>query len=101
MGEPTIQGVVAVLTDEQGRVAATAADFEHQGYGGFSLQEAQTVRVEDRVAIAFIRAYASECILKVTSSYDAKRMVDNLCRDHGWRLTIMPIGHDAEDADNG
>lgn len=91
-----IQGVVAVLTDDKGRVAANAADFDRAGYGGCSMQEAQTIRVKTRLAIAFIRAYASDAITKVTDTYDAEQAVRKLCDQHGWKMTVIPIGYEDE-----
>ena len=88
------KGVVAVLTDDKGRVAVNAADFGLDGYGGYTLRDAQTLRVKGRIAVAFIRAYGSDAICKVTETYDAEQMVRRLCDQHGWKLTIIPIGYD-------
>jgi hypothetical protein len=92
------KGIVAILTDPKGRVVASVSDFTHDGYGGFSLQEAQEHRVKRHLAFAVIRAYCSDFIIPAIEPYDCEQIVARLTRQHGFTRTLIPIGHAEEKA---
>ncbi len=87
------KGVVAILTGPDGHVWATATDFHTDGYGGFSLQEAQELRAKTQLAFEFIRSTCSDVVVKAMGPLDCKGIVDNLTHKHGFKRTIIPIGH--------
>ena len=89
------QGVCGVVTAPDGHVVATHSDFERQGYGGFTLQEAQTIRVRDGLKRAFLRAYLFDGLIKKTSVYFCEQFWKN-ASDHGYRMETFPIGYDKE-----
>lgn len=91
-------GVLGILTDETGRVVVAEADFERGGYGGFTLAQAQRIRLKQRISGAMVRAYASPQMTRAMSAYDCDRIMDELCRQHGYRLTFRAVGHSEDDA---
>ncbi|TPL30220.1 hypothetical protein [Mesorhizobium sp. B2-4-7] len=86
------QGVCGVVTAPDGHVVATHADFERQGYGGFSLEEAQTIRVKEGLKRAFLRAFLFEGLTSKTSGYFCEQFWEN-AREHGYRMETFPIGY--------
>lgn len=92
-----INGVVAVLTDDAGRVAAHYADFGQSRPGGFELREAQRHRAERGVAAEFIFRYGAEIFAKVVNEFTAARIMGELCAHHGWRLTMIDVEYVEEE----
>lgn len=91
------KGVVGILTGPDGHVWASVTDFDTSGYGGFSLQEAQEVRVQTLLAFEFIRKTCSDIVVQAMGPLDCKGIVGTLISKHGFKRTIIPIGHPAED----
>lgn len=92
----TPQGVVAVLTDHTGNVIASVSDFDRSGYGGFTLRQAQEMRVKEQLAFAVVRAYCSDAILGVFERSECGEFVRRLVRQKGFTQTIIPVGHPDE-----
>lgn len=91
----TIQpGVMAILTNDKGVVVAHAATFDGNRPGGFKLLEAQKHYARERLANEFIRKWTTEDIAEVMRGYDAEQIIENLCRRKGYRVELLPIGHD-------
>jgi len=93
------QGVIAIMTLPTGHVAATHADFERQGSGGFKLWEAQKHRAGDAVKRKAVRAYCSEIVTKHLESYTLDRVAEDLMQRGKWRITYRAIGYDDDIAD--
>ena len=89
------QGVCGVVTAPDGHVVATYCDFARQGYGGFSLQEAQTIRVRDGLKRTFFRTFLFEKLTSKSSSYFCDQFWEN-GQAHGYRMETFPIGYDEE-----
>lgn len=89
-------GVVGILTSADGHVMASATDFERQGYGGFSLQEAQRIRVKNALGRELVRNLCHPDIPKAMDSYECQSLLDRLTRNHGYSATYIPIGHKPE-----
>lgn len=89
----TPKGVVAIITDPQGRVMASHADFALNRPGGFSLQDAQQQRAGEGVRRQLIKCTCAEYIAAQLGEYDCRKIVDGLRRD-GWRVEYVTIGHD-------
>lgn len=81
-------GVVCVYSKD-GRVIASASDFATDGYGGCSLQEAQTIRARRSLCHAVVDAYCSRVVLDALSTHDCEQIVGKL----GGTMTDIPIGH--------
>lgn len=94
------QGVIAIMTLPTGHVAATHADFERQGYGGFKLWEAQRIRAGDAVKRKAVRVYCSEMVTQHLESYTLDRVAEDLMQRGKWRVTYRSIGYpeDVRDA---
>lgn len=90
-----IMGICGVVTTPNGHVVATYSDFERQGYGGFTLQEAQTIRVRDGLKRAFLHAFVYSDLTSKTSSYFCEQFWEN-AREHGYRMETFPIGYPEE-----
>ena len=99
--EKTIEpkGVIAIMTLPTGHVAATHADFERSGYGGFKLWEAQKHRAGDMVKRMAVRAYCSEMVTQHLESYTLDRIAEDLMQRGKWRVTYRAIGYDEDVAD--
>lgn len=89
------QGVTAVLIDPQGRVTASASDFDAGGSAGVSQQEAQRYRVTRAVAVDYINASCNGYLGAVLrSGYPgAEGIIHKLVADHGFRLHFIPHGY--------
>lgn len=92
MADP--KGVVGVLIDEAGYVWAEASDFNASGSGGFDLERSQQMRVENRLAIEFMRSACAPPVLKAIDDYDCRKIVENLIRNHKWKRKLISIGHE-------
>jgi hypothetical protein len=90
----TPTGVIAVLIGPDGREVANAADFGCGGPAGFSQQETQTMRAKQRLAHATMKALASPLLSNAIDTYQAERLVDEMCRAGGCRVLTIPTGHD-------
>jgi hypothetical protein len=91
-----VKGVVAVLVGPDGRHLADASDFHSGAPAGFSQQEAQTIRVRDRLAMNAMRELTCPVLYEVVDVYTAKRIVDQMC-SRGCREIITPIGYGSDD----
>lgn len=87
-GDQTPPGVMAVYVYD-GRVIASASDFNRSAPGGFTIAEAQTYRARDALASKIVRALASPALYENLSTYDCRQIVQKMKgREH-----IIPIGH--------
>lgn len=89
------KGVIGIWTDPEGRVIATAADFDRSGYGGFKTWEAQRLRARDAVHREVVRAYCSPAVTDCLSSYLLKSIAEEMLRK-GHRITMRSVGYDEE-----
>lgn len=94
----TPKGVVGVFTDKEGRVIASVSDFDMSGYGGFSLLEAQKLRVRKDLSREVIRKYCSWAITEAIEPYDCEQIVRRLV-EKGARVTVIPVGHEGAEND--
>jgi hypothetical protein len=92
---PTPNGVVALFVGKDGRVLANAGDFDLQGYGGLSLQEAQIMRAKRTLANEVMRSLSHPLICSAIDAYDAQKIMDSMCSRCGCRVEIVSMGHDA------
>ncbi|MBZ6078899.1 hypothetical protein [Microvirga puerhi] len=88
------QGMIAILTDSDGRVQATKADFDHQSYGGLKLREAQLNRARDGLGMEFIRRVASHAVFRNIDHFEANQIIDRLVVREGWKVTTEGVGYD-------
>ena len=96
VAQKTPPGVVGIFTDKLGRVIETVSDFSTEGFGGYTLKDAQTYRAKRNLALAVVRAYCSEMILDGIDYSDCMKIVQRLVTK-GASTTFIPVGHlDAE-----
>lgn len=84
MREP--QGVVAVFVGPDGHQVAAVADFDQSGYGGFSLHEAQTLRIKDAIASEVARRFCSDDYIKHLDRYKRSEVINAMVRNDGYHL---------------
>lgn len=77
MAKPMPDGVTAVYVYD-GRVIAHASDFNQSRYGGFTILESQTHRVEQQLAFAVVRALASPALHENLDSYACEQIVKKM-----------------------
>ena len=92
-GEPKVCGVVGLLIGPSGHVWAEATDFNRSGYGGFSLQRSQEIRVESALARAFVRNTCADVVVASLDNYDCQQIVSKL---KGFKTKLVAVGHDEE-----
>lgn len=91
------QGVIAIMTQPDGHVIATAADFDRSGYGGFKLWQAQQIRARDAVKGKAVRAYCSDILFNSLERYTIEKIAEDLLsRKGGHKITIRAIGYPSE-----
>lgn len=95
---PTPVGVVAVITFPDGTVLASASDFETSSPGGFTLNDAQTMRAKQSVKWAAVRALCHPDVPDALSSYEVEKIAEGLIRKKSYRLSVIPVGQEAEHA---
>jgi hypothetical protein len=88
------KGVIAIFTDERGRVIATADDFAPDKPGGYSLKDAQKYRAERRLPTKVVAAYASPGLGRGITEYYAGLIIQELTSNHGCKVTFIYVGHD-------
>lgn len=93
VADAQIIGVVVVLISPRGDAVATVSDFDRGGYGGFSLYQSQMIRAERALAYEMLRAFCNPIIAQVTQEYRAKEIMQEMCRNHGYKVTVIPVGH--------
>lgn len=91
-------GVVAVFVGPDGREIVSVSDFSLDGYGGFSAKEAQEHRVKDAISARVIQAFCSDAVGKHIDRYRASEILREMQREDGFKLHLIPIGHDDEAA---
>lgn len=97
MADEVPKGVVAVFVGPDGREIASVADFDLGGYGGHTLLQSQTVRVRSEIAIKVADALASSEFTKHIDNYAKRQVLAEMERRDGYRLHIIPVGHEAEE----
>lgn len=95
MSEKVPSGVVGIFIDPDGRVIATATDF-YKGYlGGFTLREAQTMRVKKALALEVANAFCSPVFVEAMSEYDIERVMQNM-QKNGHKAVFLGIGEEGD-----
>lgn len=98
MADITPKGVIAIFTDEEGRVIATSADFNADRPGGFKMIEAQRSRATRGLAWKVVEAYASPNLTRAISEYEREQIVRTLQNQHKCKVTISPVGYSDDEA---
>jgi hypothetical protein len=91
--EQVALGVVVVLIAPDGRMVVSVSDFNRSGYGGFTLQEAQTMRAKEALARTAIRAFCNDDLADVIDRYRAEEIIRALCDKKKYRVEMIVIGH--------
>lgn len=81
-------GVTAIYIYE-GRVIASASDFDRNAPGGCTLREGQTWRAARRLSIEVVKALASPTLYEGLDGHDCEQIV----RKMKGRQLIVAIGH--------
>lgn len=92
-------GVVALLTAADGRVMATACDFDKSGYGGFKLHEAQRIRARDRMRAAYFRAMCPSPVATAINAYHADSIFRELVNNEDYKEQFILVGHESAEPD--
>lgn len=88
------QGVVGILTGPDGYVWSSVTDFDRSGYGGYTQQEAQELRVKQALSYDFVRKTCSDVVLSVIQPYRCDEIVWALINQKGFKRTLVPVGYD-------
>ena len=80
-------GMSAIFVSD-GRVIAHVTDFARDTYGGFTLEESQTHRVRDRLAVAVVKELSSPLLYENLSGYDCQRILEKI----PGKVHVLPIG---------
>ena len=87
------QGVVAILTDKNGKQISNASDFYTGFPAGFTQREMQETRARSALAMNTVRALSSPFLSDAIRQYDADQIMQNMCRN-GCGIIIVTIGYD-------
>jgi hypothetical protein len=88
-----VNGVVMLVISKSGTVLASVSDFDTSGYGGFTLEEAQTIRANRALAYEYLRAVAHPHLAEAVRPMDAERILKDVCDKHGYKIIKRVIGH--------
>lgn len=86
-----LPGVVALITYPDGTVLASVADFDGSRYGGFSLEEAQSMRAAREVKWKAVRLLCHHDVPDSLNDYEVEKIADSLVRAKGYRITVVPV----------
>jgi hypothetical protein len=73
-----ISGVVMIFVSPEGRVLAHAADFGQERLGGYTVEEAQSMRCRRELEVAAFRALASQILVDGTDDHIRERVLAKL-----------------------
>ena len=88
----TPAGVVGIVTSPDGRVIATATDFDTNAPGGFTLLEAQKHRVQEALAASVVEAGCADWIRGAVTATASSRIFDHLVRLGGFGVNYIQVG---------
>ena len=91
---PSPQGVILLLLWPDGSVLAQTSDFDRSGYGGFTVQQAQSIRCKDRLWRVALDRLANPIVAQAAGSYHGPAIIEEMCRKHGFRTHEIAIGYD-------
>lgn len=92
---PSPSGVVALFIGKDGRVLANTSDFNTSRYGGFSLRQAQEMRVKRSLAHEVLDKLSSPLICEAIDTYDAEKIMNSMCSRCGCHVEIVAVGQEA------
>lgn len=95
--QPRICGVVAILIDDDGDVAASVSDFETAHPGGYRLKDAQEARCKNAIAWKLVQTFCSARVVEGFEMYDAQRLLERLLHRKKWKLKFEYVGHEADE----
>jgi hypothetical protein len=84
-------GVLAIITWPDGKVLATKADFDTQGFGGCSREESQEYRATKYAKWEAFKALCNPAVTNSMDSYDIEKAVDAMIRKGGFKLMCVKI----------
>jgi hypothetical protein len=88
--KPNPQGVIAIITSPDGRVVATADDFNE---GDSRAWETQRLRAARAVYWKLLRAYCNPVVVDAVEAFDCQMIVEKLLRQRNpHRLTYRAVG---------
>jgi hypothetical protein len=90
------KGVVGVFSGPDGRTICSVSDFECDMAAGISRQEAQTYRVNRKLARAIVQAFCSDVIADVIDQYRCDEIMGKLMSRSGYVKSIIPVGYEDE-----
>jgi hypothetical protein len=90
--ETPAKGVVVVITWPTGEVAVNAADFDRSGYGGYTMQEAQSYRARNAAKRKLFQDLCHPDVPKAMTEYDVDRLWTAM-EKNGYKMTVIAVGH--------
>ncbi|MEI8397498.1 MAG: hypothetical protein WCF85_22505 [Rhodospirillaceae bacterium] len=88
------KGMIGILIDDHGHVLVHHTDFDPSGCLGFTLQDAQRMRVTRGVADKMIASFCNPIVGRLIKDWVADEMLREAVAHHGYRLDFIAIGHD-------
>lgn len=90
-----MKGVVGIVNyADDGKNLISVADFDQSSYGGYSVEEAQKLRVKRDLAFAVARALCSPLFVDAMSSHQCEDIFNNMIKKGVLTRTIIPINHE-------
>lgn len=85
-----ISGFCAVITNPNGDVVTTNADFERTGYGGMSLEDAQEHRARNVVKLRFARDHLNDWLASKADGYFCDQLW-KVAELAGYKMQVFPV----------
>ena len=92
--EATPCGAISIITDTNGRVLATGADFDTQKYASYSIKKSQAHRAGIAAELNFAREMCSKIISDNIGHYLASKIVDELMEKNAINFTTAYVGYE-------
>lgn len=93
-GPATPKGVVVLFVGPDGYVWGRGVDFERQAAGGCSLQDSQSYRARNRLALDVMSRVLSPVFAKHLATYAFENVMERLRDQDGFKVHEIAIGHD-------
>lgn len=87
----TPNGIIGIFTWPDGRVLASASDFDEFHPGGFKVREAQAYRVKQKIRYEVAKALCSDVFVKCISDYHLQDIINEMIRKEDFKMQLIEV----------
>lgn len=88
-----VKGILAIFLDPSGKFITSAANFDTDHPGGFSVKEVQRTRAKAELALMVMRLHIPNFLVDSIDVNAALKILDGACRIHKYQISYVEIGY--------